>query len=433
MDGFFLEVQIYLSAAGIVSLTWAVSRLGISWSSPPTFFLLMWSMYIIVPLLLAPHFYVGIGAILWLLGMAMAWAMGTALGYGIQLGPYRDYGTITLAKQFSTRRTAMVIVVGSLIGSLTIVMGLKQSSAVQIAGSLVRDIELIARYNAAGRYQGDFTPTQFQNLLLSFAYFSAILGGLFAASQTVQGTRTRKGLMISILPIVVIAVFGVIQNTKASVLYGIALWLGGYLPIHARQRNRISTLLKPKAVVVGVSIFGILLGLFYWMQATRYSQQALTLADSYNLVLVYAVGHLGGFSYWFDNYFDSSNLGLGENSFAGLLKPFGMAQRTAVPIQLPKPLWQNLETNVDTAFSELIQDFGVFGSLVVVSALATVVTISYRLFVRGHLALAPLLVAFYSVTLWSFTTNLFNYTSILAAFLFFALYVFLSRVRVRKW
>jgi len=354
------------------------------------------------------------------------------VGYGSRLGRYRNLGSMLLAKRFSTRGTAIAVILSSLLASVAIVIAMQQTLTAQIGLSLIRNVEQIARNNATDRYQGEFNQTIFVSLLVATGYFSALLGGLFAAATRLQGANIRGKVMISLLPILVITVFGVIQNTKASILYAVVMWVSGYFLVHSGQKARLASLLKPKAFLAGAGVFALLLALFYWMQSTRYSSRELTIMDSYDLLSVYAVGHLGGFSYWFDRYYIPSDLGLGANSFAGLYEPLGLIEKTESPAQLPKPLWHELETNVDTAFSELIQDFGIFGSLVVVFAFATIVTIAHRLFVRGNVSLAPLISAFYAVTLWSFITNLLNYLTIIVALVLFSLYLALGRVRWRR-
>lgn len=421
-----------MAAAGFVAITWAMSRHGKSWGTPAFFFLLVWSGYIALPLVFAWHFYVSLGAMVWLLGMGGAWTAGSVLGYGVRLGRYREHGAAILARRFSTHRTAVVIVVGSTVAAGAIAVAMRENSLQRVAGSLIIGIEQLARNNASGRYQGEFAPTTLQNLLLSVGYFSAILAGLFTAANNAQGTRSRKRLVVATLPILVITAFGIVQNTKASALYAIVLWLAGYLLIVSSGRHRLRGLFKPRLIVIGLAIASVLLALFYWMQSTRYSNQSLTAGDFYSALLVYGAGHLGGFSYWIDHYFDPTSISLGSHSFAGLFGPLGLVEKTFAPAQLPKPLWQNLETNVDTAFSELIQDFGLVGALAMTSVFGFVVTLAHRLFTRGNIFLAPVLCAFYMVTLWSFTSNLLNYTSILAALTIFLMYLYLGQARLRR-
>ena len=432
MDNVVDLILVYFVAASILATTWAFLFYVQSWSAPATFFLIVWSAFIVVPIVFAPHFYLNAAAMFWLLGMAIAWATGAAIGYRTPLGHFRSVGSISLAKRFSTRGTAISVILSSLVASGVIVMEMQQISTAKIGLSLIRNVEQIARNNATDRYQGSLNASLFTNLLVASGYFSALLGGLYAAAISREGTKTRSRILISLLPILVITVFGVLQNTKASTLYATVMWVSGFLLVHSGQKARLSSLLKPKTFLIGAGVFALLLALFYWMQSTRYSSRELTIKDSYDLLMVYAVGHLGGFSYWFDHYYISSNYGLGANSFSGLYESLGLIEKTESPAQLPKPLWGELETNVDTAFSELIMDFGIFGSLVVVFTFAAIVTIAHRLFVRGIVYLAPMISAFYAVTLWSFTTNLFNYLTIIVALVLFSIYLALARVRWRR-
>jgi len=401
-----------------------------SWSAPPNFFLLVWCVYMTLPLILAPHFYVTIEAIAWILAMSVFWVFGVQLSYTIRIKANPDALRNRMVARFSENGTAFVICCASLFGIAATIVSYREATGLTNPFSQL-SIGEIARNNARGRYRGEFQPTTIQNVLLAFGYFGAILGGLYYAAKKALRDVSAKVLLIVLLPVLVIAVFGILQNTKANILYALCLWLAGYLLVHSVERNSLRDLIKIKPIILTIIAIFVLLSLFYWMQSTRYSEVYLSPMDYYNILLVYSVGYLGGFSYWLEFYFDPQNFGLGMNSFAGIYEPLGISKKVFGPEQLPKPLGDGLQTNVDTAFSDLIQDFGVVGALVCVSLFGFLVSLSFRMFLNGVSFFAPIIVCFYSVSIWSFTNNLMNYTSIIMVFFVFFIYFELKMARSR--
>ena len=88
-------------------------------------------------------------------------------------------------------------------------------------------------------------------------------------------------------------------------------------------------------------------------------------------------------------------------------------------------------TNIFTIFRGLIQDFGLFGSLVFLFAVGLVAGIGYEETRRRNVIAIGVLSAFYAATLWSPIVDLFAYNSIIAAWILFLSYLSLTAIRTK--
>lgn len=386
-----------------------------TWFAPSVFFVFVWTVYITLPMILTPYFFVSSQAILWILLACFATVAGFVCGHLMSRPLIKDNSKqwVFLSKKLLNRSTKRQIIFGSVSGIIAMLLSVSIDPKDLLD---ISNIEGLARENAIKRYTGEAEPPIISSIFLAFTYYSSIISGMYFS--TLKINTTTKIDIYSYLPIVSLILMGTVQNTKASMLYGSILWISGFYTIIAfRYSGKVKIFTGKKIIVFSLVIFGVF-NLFMWMQMSRYNFSENAYQDAIDNILVSAFGYLGGFSIWFDtqNFDDITELGFGSHSMKGITNLFTDSIQGERELYIPKYIGEGYKTNVDTIFSELILDFGIYGSIVFMSIIGLIYGIVYKYFMAASILSIAMMPIFYSVTIWGFTNSLLNYSSIVLAF-----------------
>jgi len=414
----------------LVGMVAIASRVfGGSWLAPIAFFPGIWFVYLSAPLVLAPHFYLSASAILIITAIIVFWFIGSMLALAMPLlsAPLPRSGGIQVKENVCCSRAlvfcGLVSIVSFVYLTLMPILDLLGPMVPSSALGVLEGVEDLARDSAFKRYREFSVPGLVQNVMVMLTYTACLAAGsMLACTRPIRISSYLWAVGVT-LPLVALVGHGVVQNTKATVLYAVVLYLSGYALAEAGSKDVLRRFFRLSYLVIGIVLVIAAGSLFLWMQQTRYSENPLTMADAYNLFLVYAVGYLGGFSYWLDHYYPASQTTGGSQTFFLVFKILGLRSSTTLPVQQPKMLYRDLETNVNTAFADLMLDFGLLGLLFFLSGCAFLMSICYRAFVRGSLLPIAILALFYASSLWSFTTSIAKYSTIVGAVVIFQILI----------
>tara|TARA_B100001989_G_scaffold253183_1_gene238675 strand:- start:8405 stop:9688 length:1284 start_codon:yes stop_codon:yes gene_type:complete len=282
------------------------------------------------------------------------------------------------------------------------------------------DIASIALINASNRYNNIVEPSILQSTLLAFTYLSALICGGQVASVKKFNKSTTWIYYRAFLIIIFISLFGIFQNTKASSIYGFIFFFSGYISISSLLnqidlKKYVSFFFRKRSLL----IFTFFVSLMLWMQSSRYGGETST-AFILTFFTEYAFGHVSGFYFWFDNFYNSSieKLTLGTDSFAGITNIFFDDIQGSSPENIPKVIHQNYITNVDMLISELIKDFGAYFTIIIFFISGFFVSMCDCLSKNNPIAVFP--IAFISSGVsWGWVSSFYEYSIVWLCYLLF--------------
>lgn len=277
-------------------------------------------------------------------------------------------------------------------------------------------VRLMSRMNAISsmRYTGDAAPIPiFNRLVNAIVYASCSFSGFYMAYKP-------RGIHLVNIGLIVFQT--IILNTKATLVFGLAFWVGGYLTSLSYQKKEISAGKVFAALGALVCILVFSAGINYFRHRGR-----VPYYSEFNRILnAYFIGPFSAFSMWFDTA-DRSTLDLGANTFSCVFRIFGIrAQEHGTGIQLT----DTAGTNVYTVFKHLVSDYSTFGTILISIMLGFTIGIIDTKLRKGRSASINISMVFCSVILVAFFSSLFRYTTNLMACLFIIAMPTLKRVRV---
>ena len=383
-----------------------------SWRAPGPFALLVWGVYLVVPLALAPEYRapaIGVWLILLLL---MCVAIGADLGTGgnTAAGPCVPSGLLYWKGMLR-------------LGVLLSLVGL--AGALYWAGTAVTNYGLdfsvgglfsLGHLLSVERYGGEQPPFLVRALIV-WIFPAALLGGMSFAVA-----KKRRDRMLCFLPLVSALILSIIQATRANTLIAVVLGTGGYIAVKAtlggvgyRPVNR-KTLLSLGGVMAAGWLF------FISMDALRSHKQQdeeIEVDSDWARVKFSTIGYLAVFGHWVNDSEGQGtfHLGLGAYTFGGLLEVAGLHPRET-GLYTKSVSLEGDDSNIYTAFRGLIEDFSLPGAMAFCLLIGFLSGQAYRkssLPGQGVWVLA--LAAFYVFLLWSPIVSIFLYNGPILAIL----------------
>ena len=401
-----------------------------SWLEPGAFFSLVWSFYVLVPLVFAPSYVVWPGGVMWIVTSAFAICCGSWLVGGDRrkkLAGVRHPGTISPV--FRTgfpplgrwlKPLLLFSVCCGLMYSFVAMeeMGLNPATLFSVEGLVA-----IARAFSVARYSDEYAaPPLFGQIWLIAVYAAPILGGILFALR-----RSRRDTWISMVSLLPAFVVFLLQTARTAVVTGLILWISGWFATRVLlERGRARIFTKKLLLAVG-GLVVVMLGLFAVGQVMREGDapevSALTDVLISPTVRASALGHISVFSQWFHGPHSTSiHPAFGAYSLAGVFDQLGFHGRPPGLYEEFVEVEEGGETNLYTSFRGLIEDFTLPGSLLFSLLVGMLVGTAYDQTRTGDARYTPLLGAFYAFTA-SHGVSIFNYNSILLAFLILGIYV----------
>jgi oligosaccharide repeat unit polymerase len=406
---------------GILALL--ARALSTSWLSAGPAYALTWFVYLALPLLFAPDYTVAPSGLWWITLCAAAVCTGgaTVSYYFHRTAPLQC--TLQDGRDDSSfpylRRLLLFVV---LCGILSSVVGLSDSGRSMTALFSGDAYMEMAHELSIERYTEESSASWMSRLLLTSVYLGPILGGMLFTVK-----RLRWDGYIALVSIVPALFIFVLHTTRAAFILAGILCVAGGLAGQVWRWQVTRRTWTPKVVAVSLGVVGLGVALFSLGQAVR-EGEAPGLDVLWNRTTSPGVraaffGHVSTFSQWFDSSWDSTvDPAWGRYSLAGLFDLLGLGVREAGLYRDIQEVEPGGLTNIYTVFRGLIQDFTLSGALVFLFLIGGIAQHAHHRTGQGRLAWMPVLIAFYAFT-GDFITSIFNYNSIIFAWLLLALYV----------
>lgn len=405
----------------LISLSlWGRIQQG-NWFAPGAFFTLFWTGGVLTPLFFAPDYEVLPWAVLWIFISCLSFYAGTLVGGGGWLSQLPRRGKIRDLYFSKICSVALICIASGIIAIVIILWSAGYSLTVFL--SLEEVVRMGHNFSVARYLEGYNSPSIVRYLLMPFVYLSAILGGLLFSPNSSKTYR-----LIGLLSLVPIILIGIINAARLGIFLSIIFWVTSYISSRIFLYRGEISLFARRNLLVGFFLLLILFSVAVLLKISRGGTISVdTIPVALSNVRVGSLGYLSAFSQWFGRtWFSYGNkIGWGAFNFAGIFDQLGLHKRE-IGLFTESVKVNGVNTNIYTLFRELIEDFTLGGSLLVLFAGGILAMFVYRRVIEGKALYLPALIAFYSVTLCSFATNIFNYNSIVVGFLLLQGYLLVS-------
>lgn len=286
--------------------------------------------------------------------------------------------------------------------------------------NLISQLTALNTTAAVDRYTGDAFGGGVNSFLLTFVYFSTILGGVKASFSS-----RRKDLWISLLGFLPAFLILFTQNTKSVFLGALFLYVSSFLSTAKLRKLKLN--IKPK------NIFQVFLGIlltFAFMIISMMLRIGTFSFYTLNIVIekfyIYALGHIVAFSNWLENY-HGSFISTNNMTFIGLFDLIGISNREQ-GVYNNFIVVKNSTTNIFTVFRGLITDYGSVGTIVFIFIFTSITCYCYykAAFSRHTIICQFFLLSYYFFTFYSFIVSIWSYNSFNLCFILFIIFLFTS-------
>lgn len=362
--------------------------------APSAFAGLAWSVYVLVPLAVAPEFPVSSLAVWVILALISSIQVGALITEGkARQAIGRDH---TTREPLLLDRMLRVVLVSALTATIGVAYHAWRSLGEYGLSFSATGLLALGHLLSVARYAGESEPLSVR-LLLMWVYPAALLGGM--AYVLANTRRARWTSFAAFVPALLLAT---VVAAKAGVLLVACCWLSGFLAMKAyAMRGRYQILNRKTLVLLSVGmVAAILFILVIGMLRARTADQDYQITLDWTGLKVGTLGYLAVFSHWIREG-GSSGLGYGAYTFAGLFKMMGLHAREVGLYTVSVTLAGGEETNIYTAFRGLIQDFSLPGAVLVLFIVGLISGSAYRRACQGRAQATLGLSAFYTFLAWS--------------------------------
>lgn len=270
-----------------------------------------------------------------------------------------------------------------------------------------KTLHQVSHQNAVIRYSGGENYSLFEQICNSFC--SVIP---FVCGYSLNFTENLKQKLICFSSVVPILLQVILTNAKLGlVTYTIIFFVGYYISYSYKYSTYIHV--GGKMIIIVASISISLFCIFYFSFVLRIGASESNLkTDILNKLIEYAFGHIQSFSYWFNyNKIKFSDYRWGTSTFLAISSRLGLATK----VQGIYEFIPGAATNVYTPFRALIEDYGVFGSLVIIFFKGFVSRVSYNtiLYSKKRTTVVQWIFAILMfsnlmvfVSIWTYTTHI---------------------------
>lgn len=202
---------------------------------------------------------------------------------------------------------------------------------------------------------GEENTTIFSQLMLSTTYFGWLFSGFVYPFALKDKDRVTRVFCFPIFIPTILTVL--ISNGKTGLVFGLILWVTGYLLANQFTNIKVNFALIRKVLIISIIAWCVFFIAFY----IRYGGAEFN--RIFNRIIVYAIGHIPSFDEWFKVY-PLTLLGEthGSSTFNALFRMLGLPIIDTDSRNLITETKFGF-TNVHTLFSNILLDFGVLGSI----------------------------------------------------------------------
>jgi len=403
--------MISILPVSVIIITAITSRLITkSWLTPGAFFSLLWSFFMVAPLIFAPNFLINsLG--LWFITIA---AMACSAGSFLAFDAVQNFNEERLYNKKTIPKIWLISLMGLLCVSIMGLMLLIQYVFSNYASSFETNILLIIpNLISIERYSGYLEYPNVITYSLYCIYPATLLGGfIFFLKQA-----TIKVKLFSILPLCLAILLGLIEGARTSIILGLVLFFSAAIASSVRIENNNLTNSKKfwKILIGSIILFSSFSALFILIQWLRQGMDTIIVELLITQIKGYFFGYLAAFTQWFKLDHDIIPT-IGLTTFAGPSNLVGLIERP-LGFYAPSVIATGVSTNIFTALRGLVTDFTIVGAIIIIFISGFLVQLAFNRSRNGsQLALIPLSV-FYAFTFYSPLISIFHYNSIILSWI----------------
>lgn len=264
------------------------------------------------------------------------------------------------------------------------------------------------------RYSLDESNLPILNRIINiFTYTFCAYDGFFAL---------KKISKINILNLVILLVQTILLNTKATIVFGVGFWFGGYFTACCFYRIRFSVKKILNLILVIIFLLLFTAGIDYLRHKGIFSFYE----EIKKILVSYLIGPYSALCVLYEKGINLS-LELGINTFTSIFKLLGITEHTHGMFVYV----DSMQTNVFSIFKHLIMDFSYIGSIIFSFVIGLInVYIDRTMNQKNHLLGVPISMVICSVILTSFFSSMFRYSVNLFACIFIILLPLISKITV---
>jgi oligosaccharide repeat unit polymerase len=377
--------------------------------APSVIFTSYWCLITISPIILRLDYYRSVRGLWLILGFCCVLHIGSLIGH--QKVKYQNISRSPV-ENFRIDHWKWVLIICTIFGLGT--MPLILASRGYTLSALL-DIDLLlsmAREFSLARYHEEYDPPVSVRLLNIFLYLGAMASGIMLGEGDISSKRKY-----AFLPFAPLVLQTLILTSRTILLLPVMLCLSSYAAVIMLNRKNISDIFSSKTIKLLLTL-SLVISIFIGVQAIRDDASIENASDSIDKSLAGILGSPSIFYQWVDNgglLIESP--AWGAYTFSGLFDWLGGVKRQAgmYDSSLGVGADGSSISNVYTLFRGLIEDFTLLGAGLLILLIGIVAGVSYSNVSAGNTYWLPILSLFYAYTFWSCVVSIFNYNSIIAA------------------
>jgi oligosaccharide repeat unit polymerase len=403
----------------LVSFTIVLKRLNSSWLSPAVFFSSLWSFFICVPLIFAPQYPINSYG-LWIITLFVY-----AVGIGSFIVDNFSKNKINLNINKITEKVfkplffiAEVMIVLSLAGLILLFFfGL---SRFNLSNSLI-DFLLLPNQFSMDRYTDVVVMPISIRILMYFLFPASLMAGV--VFRFVE-KRWKKLILFS--PILISIGYAFILTTRSTIILCLVLWLSGFFATKSLKQDEKANSFNIKFLVLALFFGAIFIGIFILTAWLREAGGEFIFSAMVENIRVYFFGYLSSFTQWAQNY-NHDNFSMGLVTFAGPSDLLGLTER-GLGFYNEISILGESHTNIFTALRGIIHDYSILGGFIFFLLFGLLSSLAYNKCIQNKIFWIIPLSLFYAFTIYSPLISIFNYNSIIAAWVVLAIAILFAPV-----
>ncbi|WP_214805568.1 MULTISPECIES: O-antigen polymerase [unclassified Exiguobacterium] len=283
---------------------------------------------------------------------------------------------------------------------------------------------------ATERYAGQSNNGSLLNsILLISVYLAPLIGG-----YNLNFTIKKSQIIFCILTFLPSISIMLTQNAKAGVISSTFLFISAYLVGNLVKKKSGFSWKKTLKNFFGIIIsLCIIISLLFTAMLLRVGKfDIFTIKLLSNKFLTYAFGHIPAFDEWISHYKFTDISSIGVKTFYGIFDFLGIVERQPglyKEVVFTGPIFS---TNVYTWMRPLIEDFGIFFSLLIFIGIGILIAkYTFKIQNNNEDKLSSVLLTAILFFLTYFVTSAWSYMSFIASFVFFCVYLILIRNKIK--
>lgn len=238
-------------------------------------------------------------------------------------------------------------------------------------------------------------------------YYGSATGGMLAALA-----MRRRDWAMSAVPLLLGIVTMIILTTRATMMFSVALWAGGYVAGRMWVTHGQWRLLSRPRVIAGAVAVPAGLFVYLLMQALRrQSVDATTDSEVLDMAASAILGGPSALSSWLQK---QELVVPGTRLFTGFARPLGFDRATIEPLAIGS-LGAHANSNIVTTVGDAVVDVGEIGCPLVFALFGALSGVGWRMARRGRVLAVPVLTSALFVAFVSPIGSPLGYTVICAA------------------